>query len=129
MVVYKANGVWYEVRFQLRETGGKSGATVQNVLVLDPDGGGDNTGPGCWVTPLRVPPGGTLDAFDTHEGTDWLRYCAVVRRGHRTPVLQLQVVVTFTDDQGGEGSAAAVVSTDNEPSAVLGPSPTSHRPS
>jgi hypothetical protein len=103
----------YEVRFQLRETGGKSGATILNVFVGLLNDGGDNFGPGCRLEPPRVPPGGTLDAFDTHEGTDWLRYCAVVSRGYRAPVLQLQVVVTFTDDQGGEGRAAAVVNTDN----------------
>jgi hypothetical protein len=47
----------YEVRFQLMETSGLSGATIQNVFVGYADGGGDNTGPGCWLDPLRVPPG------------------------------------------------------------------------
>jgi hypothetical protein len=62
----------YEPRFQLRETSGKSGATIQGFLV-----DGDNTGPGCWRTVLRVPPGGILDTFYSDEGWNWLGYCGV----------------------------------------------------
>jgi hypothetical protein len=51
---FGTEGFQYEPRFQLRETSGKSGATIQNLLVGDTKGGGDNTGPGCWGPALRV---------------------------------------------------------------------------
>ncbi len=113
VIVHKTEGGFgYDVRFQVRETGGKSGGTVQNVFVQNPDGGGDNTGPGCWVTPLRVPPSGILDTFYTDEGSRWLSYCAPASGGNSAmPVLR--ITVTFTDDQGGVGSAGAIASTDN----------------
>ena len=113
VIVHKQESYFgYEVRFRLRETAGKSGGTVQNVFVQSPDGGGDNTGPGCWQTPLRVPPSGTLDTFYTDEGARWLSYCAPAGGGNSAmPVLR--ITVTFTDDQGGVGSAGAIASTDN----------------
>jgi hypothetical protein len=62
----------YDVRIQLRETSGKSGATITNVLVGDVRGGGDNTGPSCWGVALRIPPGGMLDTFiPTRVATGW----------------------------------------------------------
>jgi hypothetical protein len=97
----------YWPRFQLRETSGRSGATIQNLFVGDPvRGGGDNTGPGCWGSALRVPPGGTLDTFYSDEGWDWLGYCGVYGSG-TSAVGALAVVVTFTDDDGVAGSAGA----------------------
>ena len=98
----------YEPRFQLRETGGKSGATIQNVFLGAVNGGGDNTGPVCWRDVLRVPPGGTLDTFYTDEGYKWLGYCGVWSNGSsETPTLQL--IVTFTDDDGVTGRADAIL--------------------
>jgi hypothetical protein len=98
----------YEPRFQLREISGKSGATIQNVFLGLVNGGGDNTGPGCWQDALRVPPGGTLDTFYTDEGYKWLGYCGVWSTGSsETPTLQL--IVTFTDDDGVTGTVEAIL--------------------
>jgi hypothetical protein len=93
----------YEPRFQLREASGYSGATIQNVAVVAPNGGSDNTGPSCWRDTLRVPPGGVLDTFFSDAGASWLSYCAVWSGGNsETP--DLLVVVTFIDDEGHVGS-------------------------
>jgi hypothetical protein len=104
-------GEWfsYEPRFQLRETSGKSGATIQNLFVGAINGGGDNTGPVCWTTVLRVPPGGTLDTFYSDEGWKWLGYCGVFVGGN-SAAGTVHVVVSFTDDHGVAGSVAADVS-------------------
>ena len=97
----------YGVRFRLTETGGKSGATIQNVFVGFTDGGGDHTGPSCWRDTIRVPAGATLDTFYTNEGLDWLAYCAPHSGGYsQTP--DLHVFVSFTDDYGGSGTIRAV---------------------
>ena len=98
----------YDVRFQLRETSGHSGATIMNVLVGDLRGGGDNTGPSCWGVPLRVPPGGTLDTFFTDAGRDWLSYCGV---GSGFPTQEARVVVAFADDEGYTGIVEATAMT------------------
>jgi hypothetical protein len=97
----------YEPRFQLTETSGNSGATIQNVFVGDSKGSGDNTGPGCWRDALRVPPGGTLDTFYTDEGLKWLGYCAP-GSGGRTQTPELLLVVSFTDDDGRTGTVQIV---------------------
>ena len=97
----------YHVRFQLRETSGNSGATLQDVFVGDAvSGGGDHTGPGCWGQALRVPPGGTLDTFYTDAGVAWLSYCAV---GMAHPSQNVLVVVKFEDDDGRSGSVVATL--------------------
>lgn len=44
----------YDVRFQLRETCGASGAVIRNVFYGDLSGSGYNVGPGCWRHDLRV---------------------------------------------------------------------------
>jgi hypothetical protein len=93
----------YEPRFQLREANGVSGATIQNVAVVAPNGGSDNTGPSCWRDTLRVPPKGVLDTFYSDAGARWLSYCAPGSGGSsETPTLQ--VIVTFSDDDGHIGS-------------------------
>src|SRR4029077_2628133 len=66
----------YEPRFELREASGNSGATIQNVAIVAPNGGSDNTGPSCWQDKLRVAPGAVLDTFYTDAGARWLSYCA-----------------------------------------------------
>jgi len=95
----------YEPRFQLRETSGKSGATIQYFGI----NGGDSTGPACWLTALRVAPGGTLDTFYSDEGWNWLGYCGVWGAG-KTAAGTVHVIVGFTDDNGIAGAVAADVS-------------------
>src|ERR1044071_3698807 len=93
----------YEPRFQLREANGVSGATIQNVAVVAPNGGSDNTGPSCWRDTLRVPPSGVLDTFYSDAGARWLSYCAPWSGGS-SEMPSLKVIVTFTDDDGQIGS-------------------------
>jgi hypothetical protein len=50
---------------------------AQLLPVLLAPGEKATTGPGCWRDALRVPPGGTLDVFETDAGIDWLGYCGV----------------------------------------------------
>jgi hypothetical protein len=97
----------YRVRFALAETGGKSGATIQNIETAIEDR--FNTGSGCWRDTLRVPPGGTLDIFDTDGGEKWLSYCApdAASRGEANRV---SLVVTFTDDDGRSSTVQAIAS-------------------
>jgi hypothetical protein len=95
----------YSVKFLLNETTGTSGATVTN-LTISTVNEIANTGPLCWRTQIRVPPGGTLDTFDV--GWDKLAYCApaLLNRGKHPSV---SVLVTYEDDQGRPGSVAATV--------------------
>jgi len=97
----------YVVRFALAESGGKSGATIQNVETAVEDR--FNTGPGCWGDALRVPPGGTLDTFDTDAGEQWLGYCSP-NPASRTEASRVSVVVTFTDDDGRRSTVQATTS-------------------
>ena len=94
-------------RFLLRETGGKSGATLLRIVVSGPNGT-DETDPGCWGPTLRVPPGGTLDTFYTDAGFKWLLYCAPGTGGSHM-VSQVGLSVTFADDEGRVGVVGAVV--------------------
>jgi hypothetical protein len=96
------------VRFLLRETSGRSGATIDKVLVVGPNGGFDTYDRGCWQDRLRVPPGGTLDTFFADAGVAWLAYCAP-RWGDGTTIPFFRIVVTFLDDDGIVGTAEAVV--------------------
>jgi len=99
----------YGVRFLLRETGGRSGATIDRVVVYGPSGS-DETDPGCWRASLRVPPEGELDTFYTDAGAAWLSYCGPGSGGHTaSPVLH--IVVTFRDDKGVVGSVDAPIPT------------------
>jgi hypothetical protein len=96
----------YEPRFQLRETSGKSGATIRYFAIGSPAGGVDNTGPDCWRIELRVLPGGTLDTFYSDEGWNWLGYCGVWGSG-KNAAATVHVIVGFTDDNGIAGSVTA----------------------
>ena len=106
----------YEVRFLLRETGGKSGATVKETVVINPNvlPSGYSTysqaqGESCWIEELRVPPGGMLDIFYTDAGSKWLSYCWVgVDAPPNVPNLRLEV--HFKDDGGPRGLAVATIS-------------------
>jgi len=99
----------YRIRFALAETGGKSGATIQNIETAIEDR--FNTGPGCWGDSLRVPPGGTLDTFDTDAdaGEKWLGYCAP-DAASRTEATRVSLAVTFTDDAGRSSTVQASTS-------------------
>lgn len=97
----------YFVRFALAETGGKSGATIQNIETAIEDR--FNTGPGCWGDALRVPPGGTLDTFETDAGEKWLSYCSP-NPASRTEASRVSLVVTFTDDDGRTSTVQAAAS-------------------
>ena len=106
-VVPSSDGAYrfvYRVAFVLTETGGRSGATIQNVEIAVDDR--FNTGPGCWRDPLRVPPGGTLDVFANN--LQWLGYCAPAGAS-RVEATRLLLTVTFTDDEGREGRASTAV--------------------
>ncbi len=96
----------YNVRFWLTETTGKSGATIVGVDLGAPNET-DSTGPSCWVTSIRVEPGGTLDVFD--RGWEDLLYCApsVISL---VKASSITIVVSFTDDNGGLGTATKTVS-------------------
>ena len=84
---------WYEPRFRLRETGGKSGATIQQVGFA-----GEALGPDC-LGSLRVPPGEILDTFHTGEVAETWGYCALFGGGS-TESPELQLVVWFKNDGG-----------------------------
>ena len=107
-------GYIYEVRLLLRESSGRSGATIKSIDVSNPNPapggtGSQGTGESCWVDTQRAPPGGTLDTFYTDAGSRWLSYCYVGIDGPAV-VSSLKVDVRFQDDDGHAGSVAAVVS-------------------
>jgi hypothetical protein len=97
----------YLVRFRLRETAGESAAEIGDLLVIGPDESAW-TGPSCWGDTLRVPPGGTLDTFDTEAGLKWLLYCAPGTAG-KTATPTLRLIVYFSDDFGHSGSVETVI--------------------
>jgi hypothetical protein len=93
----------YQVRFDLAETGGRSGATIQNVETTVEDS--FNTGQACWRETFRVAPGGTLDVFD--GGWNNLGYCAP-GAASRTAADRVSVSVTFADDEGRTKTVHAI---------------------
>ena len=99
-----AGSYWYRATFLLRETSGNSSATIQRVVVTAAGSTNDN-GPSCWGdTPIRVPPGRTLDVFKTDAGLKVLGdYCAPYISSPVVP-FQFHLIVTFRDDGGHEGS-------------------------
>ena len=92
----------YGVRFLIRETGGRSGATIEEVTAHGLFGS-EPTGPSCWGPPLRVAPLGSLDTLYTEEGYRWLSYCAPGALGF-TATPALHVVLRFKDDEGIDGA-------------------------
>jgi hypothetical protein len=88
----------YEVRFLLRELGGRSGATIRTVSLP-----GEHRDLSCLKESLRVPPGATLDVFYSEEGLRRLGGCAPFAYGYTDPVTHLELVVTFLDDSGRGG--------------------------
>lgn len=108
-------GYGYEVRFLVRELGGRSGATIKEILVYNPNHAPGDTssqaaGESCWREELRVPPGGTLDTFYTDAGSRWLSYC-YVGIGASTEVSSLSIEVFFVDDSRNRGSVRTTIST------------------
>jgi hypothetical protein len=95
---------FFNQRFKLTETGGRSGATIQGIQSSVNGTVIHTTGADCWKTPIRVAPGATLDVFDA--GSDSLGGCAPAFSG-RTDATRFTIVVTFTDDDGQRGSVEA----------------------
>lgn len=94
------DGLFYEFRFELKETGGRSGATIRNVITSVDNGQSETTGPECWGDTMRVPPGGTLIDFDS--GWTDLSYCAPWSYSSKEAA-RYTVSVRFADDEGREG--------------------------
>jgi hypothetical protein len=103
----RSGGLFFNPRFQLTETSGKSGATIQHIQSSVNGVVTHNTGSECWTAPIRIRPGATLDPFDS--GSANLGSCAPSFAG-RTDATQVKVVVAFTDDEGRNGSAEATTS-------------------
>jgi hypothetical protein len=100
----KSGGPLFNPRFKLTETSGKSGATIQHIQSSANGIVTHDTGSECWTAPIRVRPGATLDLFDS--GSAGLGDCAPSFAA-RADATQIKVVVTFTDDEGRNGSAEA----------------------
>jgi hypothetical protein len=101
---------WFslEVRFVLRETGNRSGATVESFFLGDGDGGGAWFDGFC-TEGLRVPPGGVYDTLYTDEGYESWGYCAPYWGVVSAPIKEFPVFLTvnFVDDDGQAGSTGA----------------------
>ena len=80
-----------EVRFLLRETGGKSGATIRSIFLGDGRGGGEMRD-GICTDGLRVPAGGVLHTFYTDEGFESLGYCSTYWGTISTPTFNDPVI-------------------------------------
>jgi len=93
---------------------GRIGATPKSIGVFNSNlRPGEHTsaayeGESCWITELRIPPGGTLDTFYTDAGAQWLGYCWVGIDA--LPGLSnLGLEVIFKDDFGVEGLATSTI--------------------
>ena len=103
----------YQVRLLVRESSGRSGATVKAITVYNPNHAAGETysqvtSESCWRDTLRAPAGGTLDVFYTDSGANWLSYC-YAGIGAAPGVSRLSVEVTFTDDDGHPGTATTTI--------------------
>jgi hypothetical protein len=96
-----------EGRFALRETGNRSGATVES-FSLDYLGGRDWWEEFC-IQRLRVPPGGVYDTLSTAEGYASWGYCAPYLGLFSGLIKEFPVILTvyFVDDEGHAGSTNA----------------------
>ena len=94
-----STGPVYHISFQLKETGGQSGATISSVLFTMPRGAATFTSTYTPPTTQRVPAGGSLDVGPI-DITD--------TAGASTSIAsEISVSVSFSDDGGRGGSAAA----------------------
>ena len=110
-----AGPYYYETRFRLRESGGRSGAVIKRVAVSEtPWIGPHITTERCWKDEIRVPTGGTLDTFYTDAGSKRLGYCYAGLETNQVPSA-LSLEVRFIDDQGVEGAVRTDVTTFREP--------------
>lgn len=105
----------YSVAFLLKETSGQSGAVIKSVQIANDAGRVDVTDGSCWgwSTVIRVPPGGTLDAFDSRFASPLLTpgpydYCGAYSIGATS---QVRVTVVFADDGGTIGTVTASIPT------------------
>ena len=97
-----SSGAVYHISFQVKETGGQGGATVSTVLFTLKSGASTLTATYTPTTTQRVPAGGSLDLGPINI-TD--------NAGASTPMAsEISVAVSFTDDAGRDGSAAAAAS-------------------
>ena len=105
----------YEVRFLLRETSGRGGATVFRVAVFGPTDE-SRTGVECWreQVQMRIPPGGVLDIFHTDAGAKALSYCGPVSEG-TTANPSLAVSVFFNGEDGSAGRVDARITSLRQP--------------
>jgi hypothetical protein len=95
-------GAVYHISFQLKETGGQSGATISSVLFTMPSGAATFTATYTPPTTQRVPAGGSLDMgpIDISDNA-----------GTSTAIAsEISVAVSFTDDGGRTGSATGTAS-------------------
>jgi hypothetical protein len=103
-------GGWFalSVRFALRETGNRSGATVESFFLGDGVGGGDWYA-GICTKGLHVPQGGVYDTLSTDEGHASWGYCAPHLGVVSVPIKEFPVFITvyFVDDDGRAGSTNA----------------------
>jgi|SRR5581483_1647349 len=84
----------YQVAFQLKETGGKAGATINTIRLSLGNGGSGNADP---TAPTKISAGGTLDS-GTITLTDSITGQVAT---------QITVTVTFTDDGGHAGTVSS----------------------
>jgi hypothetical protein len=95
-------GAVYHISFQLKETGGQSGATISSVLFTMPSGAATFTATYTPPTTQRVPAGASLDMgpIDISD-----------KAGASTAIAsEISVAVSFTDDGGRTGSATGTAS-------------------
>ena len=98
-------GYVYNIRFWLKETSGRSGATIVSIASGVDGVGTDIADAGCWRERIRVGPGGTLDIFD--KGWDGLSYCAPIT-GSSIPAQSVGILIEYIDDEGRLGLLYAV---------------------
>ena len=99
------------VRFVLRETSGRSGATVKAVYTANDNGRVQVTDEGCWRQVIRVDPGGTQHTFagEVPDPADPYGSCSPYHPFG--PTSQLRVTVSFVDDAGALGTVTASIPT------------------
>jgi hypothetical protein len=75
----------YRVKFFVRETSWRSGATIRRIVVISPDAVNDHDS-WCWGDlPIGLPAGGTLDVFTPEKVNILLGdYCAPAALAHLT---------------------------------------------
>ena len=96
------NSFVYFAEFDLAETSGRSGATVDALRLWLPTGAHAESGVECWRRPIRVPAGGTFAVDDAFLG-----YCSPDPESV-TAVFEVKLEVVFRDDAGAVGEAELI---------------------